>query len=436
MSIPLDRLYHYIEGLCSEDIIIYRWYPHGSKKLEDLIIFNENKLPKRQGHALDLYTTIHMICHDQEPLNYHYYTTDEFSEAVKQLAYNTKQRDPARTWPDFNELLELIATSHLRTKIKIPFTLHDYVLLCHSEQNSKELEIYEQNGFVGVYYWAHALIARDWFRFANYDLNLITDPKNIQHDFLIYNRAWSGTREYRLKLTELIVNYDLVKKCNMKFNPNDDGQHYKDFKFKNPSLSISRYDFETLFKLNTATSNDSADYNNADYTSSLIEVVLETLFDDQRHHLTEKALRPIACGKPFILVATPGSLKYLKSYGFKTFAGLINEEYDDIIDPADRIQAIVKEMERITLLNADEKYLLWQQLNAIAEYNKQRFFSQEFHQQVVNEFVLNLETSIKKCKSNINGKWFKIVCQYDPVSLARESGRVAVEYLESIKQSL
>ena len=40
MSIPLDRLYHYIESIAKDirgdDVIIYRFYPHGSKKIEDL----------------------------------------------------------------------------------------------------------------------------------------------------------------------------------------------------------------------------------------------------------------------------------------------------------------------------------------------------------------------------------------------------------------
>jgi hypothetical protein len=40
MSIPLDRLYHYIENVAQEiyndRIIIYRFYPHGSKNINDL----------------------------------------------------------------------------------------------------------------------------------------------------------------------------------------------------------------------------------------------------------------------------------------------------------------------------------------------------------------------------------------------------------------
>lgn len=34
MSVPLDRLYNYVDGLCNHDILIYRFFRHGSKKLE------------------------------------------------------------------------------------------------------------------------------------------------------------------------------------------------------------------------------------------------------------------------------------------------------------------------------------------------------------------------------------------------------------------
>ena len=36
MSIPLDKLYHYLQDIINEDIIIYRWFPHGSRNLENL----------------------------------------------------------------------------------------------------------------------------------------------------------------------------------------------------------------------------------------------------------------------------------------------------------------------------------------------------------------------------------------------------------------
>ena len=69
MSIPLDRLYHYIEDIANNihgDVIIYRFWPHGSKKLEDFV----------QLYAVDWVkelTRPHLLCNDQEPLEFDFY---------------------------------------------------------------------------------------------------------------------------------------------------------------------------------------------------------------------------------------------------------------------------------------------------------------------------------------------------------------------------
>lgn len=405
MSIPLDRLYHFLEGLISDNIIIYRWYPHGSKKLSDFRILRDGQTADNFDELL---TQVNMIFHDQEPLDFNYYLP-ECAIKAKLIAEERKSKLPVVPWPDSEEFLKLLESSQLRTVMPPFFNFNDNILLCHSEKNSKQLDVYEQNGFVGVYYWAHALIARDWYRYARYDKLLTPNFNNITHDFLIYGRAWSGSREYRLKFIELLINSNLVSTCQTTFNPCDNGVHYSNWEFTNQTLSISRHDFENFFQLNSASSNASADYCNSDYNKIGIEVVLETLFDDTRQHLTEKILRPIACGRPFILVGTAGSLEYLRNYGFKTFSGLIDESYDSIIDPLLRLEAIVAELTRISLLPSAEKLKLWQDLYAIASYNKNRFFSDELHDAVVDEFVTNYNIGIAKCKATMTGKWWQLM---------------------------
>jgi hypothetical protein len=139
----------------------------------------------------------------------------------------------------------------------------------------------------------------------------------------------------------------------------------------------------------------SADYVSQDYISTQLEIVLETLFDDARIQLTEKSLRPIACGHPFMLASTPGSLEYLRSYGFETFGPYINESYDAILDPAERIQFIVAEMRRIASLSLDQKQQLYAELRLIAARNKQLFFSKSWHDSVIQEFKNNFEQALK-----------------------------------------
>ena len=403
MSIPLDRLYHYLESIISDDIIIYRWSPHGSKKIDDLHPLATDRLSS--DPKIEMFK-FNMICHDQEPLDYNYYSYDMCFTKAMELAEDKKRMFPnvKRSWWHNDKFLDLLAKSHLRTALYRFMNFNDNILLCHSEKNSEQLKLYEGNGFVGVYYWAHGIIARDWYRYAEFDHLLTPDFDKITHDFLIYSRAWTGTREYRLKITELLIDNNLISNCKTAFSPFDSQTHYADHKFVNQSLSITRTDIENYIPMNTASSGASADYNSDDYTTSAIEIVLETLFDDSRLHLTEKTLRPIACGRPFVLVGTPGSLEYLRSYGFKTFAGLIDESYDTIQDPLLRLKAIVKELKRLSMLPKHDKELLWRRLYDIANYNKIRFFSREFHNTIIDEFTNNVNLGIEKCKQTTTGK--------------------------------
>lgn len=377
MSIPLDRLYHFVDSLSGGDIIIYRFNPHGSKKITDLDCMR----PLGSYRDSDLC----MICHDQEPLNYEYYSNpDRLQEIITKQSANCVL---TRSSGDHRERIGSLLLKKNMKMIDIKLFSQHYVFLLHSEKNSQDLATYEQSGFIGVYWWSHAVIAGDWFRFAQHDQDL--DQKNILRDFLIYNRAWSGTREYRLKFAEFVVQQDLQDHAMMRFNPNDNDQHYRGHVYHNPAFTVDTI-LEDYFEPNTHDATASADYVGSDYTSTGIEVVLETLFDDTRWHLTEKILRPIACGQPFMLAATPGSLQYLRDYGFRTFAPLINETYDTLQDPVARLEAITLEMRRIADMPIHEKQSLFFQLREIAQHNRRRFFSQEFHDSITQEFQNNL----------------------------------------------
>ena len=288
MSIPLDRLYQYIENIAEkihqDCVLIYRFYPHGSKKLEDLSTLIT--VPSNDwGIKLSLY------CNDQEPLNYDFYQNNYINET------------------DFFKILENHSLAE-KNNLKKFRNIYDKVCLIHSEKRSGNLTKYQNNQFVTVYYWSHAILALDWFRFAEH----VSQTKNIKKKFLIYNRAWAGTREYRLKFAEHLVRLGLHNACQTNINPIEPELdiHYDSHKFNNPIWRPHTV-LENFFPMSTAPSHYSADFDIKDYEATDIEVVLETLFDDERLHLTEKSLRPIACGQPFILAGTHSSLEYLRS---------------------------------------------------------------------------------------------------------------------------
>jgi hypothetical protein len=412
MSVPLDRLYHYLDDCVNHNLLIYGWAPHGSTNLDDFGVLMDTVTPKDWA-ALRAVSTAQefksivsyndravMICHDQEPLNVDRYSFDDFKNQIKKNHLNFEK--------NFNiekiacdEIVEYCARLGLRG-LATPTNHHDLTILLHSEQRSVHVDQFQQQGYVPVYYWSHGIIAQDWFRYAEQDPVLKFDPSLITHDFLIYNRAWSGTREYRLCLTEQIVAQGLDQHCKMSFNAHD-GQHYCQHQFSNPEFQISIFELEKFFPTNNHSADASADYCNNDYANTGIEIVLETLFDDSRWHLTEKALRPIACGQPFMLVATAGSLQYLQQYGFKTFAGLIDESYDSIQNPRQRLQAVIAEMTRISLLSPLDKLQLFSALNQIAEQNKHYFFN-KFFDQLQQEYVNNMCHAITTINQHQTGK--------------------------------
>jgi len=379
MSIPIDKLYHYIESVardvCKDNILIYRFYPHGSKKLEDLT--------QLHNFGWRSATLIETYAHDQEPLDYQMY------EELFPL-FNFKEKE-----------LFVKSNAPLRNRnLRRGGSIYDSCILLHSELNSAEVEKYSNIGFVPVYYWSHGIIALDWFRYAQYE----SINKDVNRTFLMYNRAWSGTREYRLKLLDLIVDNELTEHCRSFFNPIEPQLEipYREHTYKNIQFEPHNV-LENYFDPTTSSSNSSADYDLPDYESTDFEVVLETLFDDSRIQLTEKILRPIALGQPFILAATKGSLAYVRSYGFKTFASIIDESYDTIQDPVERLEAVVKTMKTISQWTNQERIEKMQIANNIAAYNRKLFYSGKFFNQIVDELKINLlsaYTQVKKTNTS------------------------------------
>ena len=110
---------------------------------------------------------------------------------------------------------------------------------------------------------------------------------------------------------------------------------------------------------------------------SLLYLVTETVATGRRHHLTEKTFKPIAMGMPFVIVGTQGSLKYLRSYGFRTFGDLWDESYDDEPDDSRRIEKIAQVLHLLENLEED-KQIIFESAHDIIEHNWNHFYGGGF----------------------------------------------------------
>jgi hypothetical protein len=98
-------------------------------------------------------------------------------------------------------------------------------------------------------------------------------------------------------------------------------------------------------------------------------------------------MKPIASKRPFVLVSTPGGLKHLQKLGFKTFNDFWDEEYDNIIDPTQRIKALADIIEDISNRSLSELQAMCIKMSDILEYNFD-YHRKHFYNNEVKKFKL------------------------------------------------
>jgi hypothetical protein len=103
-----------------------------------------------------------------------------------------------------------------------------------------------------------------------------------------------------------------------------------------------------------------------------------------------------------MLLAAPGNLEYLRSYGFKTFAGIIDESYDKIEDNDARIDAVVAQLKWYCDLSDSEKTEIQKQCEPIVEYNFHHFYG-KFKEIITDELLDNTKTLFKDINYDDSG---------------------------------
>jgi hypothetical protein len=147
----------------------------------------------------------------------------------------------------------------------------------------------------------------------------------------------------------------------------------------------------------TSTGSLSANFGHQEFElwkSGLWHIVTETVFYHDKLHLTEKIFKPIVAQRPFMLAAAPGNLAYLKSYGFQTFDQWIDESYDNIQDPDQRLQAIVDQTQRLSAMSDSDLREMHQEMQTVLEHNFDHLWS-GFRHLIVDELVNNFETCVR-----------------------------------------
>jgi hypothetical protein len=129
---------------------------------------------------------------------------------------------------------------------------------------------------------------------------------------------------------------------------------------------------------------------------SLVYVPTETVYFGRRTHITEKTFKAIALEMPFVLVATAGSLEYLRGYGFKTFGNIFDEGYDTETDDIRRIERVTKLLKELDNLTPKERIEIHRACLPIVEHNYNHFYRGGFSDILWQELVDMLNNLQKK----------------------------------------
>lgn len=77
------------------------------------------------------------------------------------------------------------------------------------------------------------------------------------------------------------------------------------------------------------------------YNNSVVEFVSETSYNESSFNITEKTIHFIYGANFPIMISSPGTVDFLRNMGLDMFDDIIDHSYDNISDPASRINAAI-----------------------------------------------------------------------------------------------
>lgn len=105
------------------------------------------------------------------------------------------------------------------------------------------------------------------------------------------------------------------------------------------------------------------------YRDSFVSVVTESRFAQMTSNYSEKMYQAALHRKPFIMVAPPKTIEYIKTEGFRTFDEFWDESYDDCLNHQTRLIKIYEVIEFINRKSLVELRQMYMRMSHIMEHN-------------------------------------------------------------------
>ena len=249
----------------------------------------------------------------------------------------------------------------------------------------------------------HVTNSANW-DFVPYNKEQINELSSVREKiFLFYNGSCGNRATHRLMSFHYLLDYNILDKIlysilepldNLKYDFFDwidsihetdtDWRKYDSFFKKSPYLldvDLGEHYFVDLNQQYKTVPQNSLDLPFNHIKETYFSLVTESFFfephwceDKSLFDISEKPYKAVLT-QPFIIMARPGILKYLRKKGFDTFDDVFNNSYDEVENDWERFQLIMKEVNRVCNLEPETLHEIY--LNCIDRVanNQEQFFS-------------------------------------------------------------
>ena len=206
-------------------------------------------------------------------------------------------------------------------------------------------------------------------------LHLLNGKNDKDSFFCLMNRQ----RPHRDMLIRALHDKGLLSNNYVSYHENP----YADISVKD---AIKFSDLEDFNKPNSQWPDGSI---NRFYNTHALELVPET--SHKLVYITEKTVKPLLAGMPFMTVAAKGQLEFLRKMGFNTFDQYWDESYDQEEDLEKRISRIVDNLRKLAAIPG-KMLEIYRDSRQIAEHNRDNLLAfkgkQSYHMaKQLREFI-------------------------------------------------
>ena len=202
------------------------------------------------------------------------------------------------------------------------------------------------------------LTTRDDLYFHLIDLDML-DNYSPTYDFLC---LIGMSKDWRNDFVDKLIELDLSNTITSYYGKNLGNEKLLELDIQY-DRSGETEDFEKKF-YNLNVINDTGHSYNLSYFVNMklfhitkFSLIVETVAKHDEYHVTEKTLKCLILGHPFIVMGSYKYLDFLRQLGFKTYNEIFDESYDLISDISQRTDAVLKLTQQISNFDFDVQKL-------------------------------------------------------------------------------